>query len=153
MNSLFGGDGDHTSLLSTPKVSAKQRLYGFVICLGLGILFTTMGLMSFTSPGKFATFFILGNVCAFGSLFFLVGPKKFTKSMFKKKRRVAGGVYLISLFVALYAAFGMDSAIMCILACIIEYSAFFWYALSYIPFGRKVVGKFFGSVFKCCIRS
>ena len=66
--------------------------------------------------------------------------------MFHKKRIIATLVLLSSIAATLIFAFALQSnvtadAIVVLICILIEYLAYFWYSLSYIPYGREIVCK------------
>lgn len=78
---------------------------------------------------------------------FLMGPLNQLRRMFHPVRLVATLVYLT--FIALTIYFGVYSKlswriIPTILCGAIQFLALIWYALSYIPYARTLICKFFG---------
>ena len=84
---------------------------------------------------------------------FLSGPKKQCKSMFDKKRIITTIVLLGAIILVITcgivggatATAGTDGkddvinpifTILVLVGVVVEYCAYFWYSLSYIPFGR-----------------
>ena len=65
-----------------PKLTLKQRLIGFMVCCGLGLLLDLLAfLMMVFSMGKgrmirFGVFYSLGNLISLFGTAFLVGPVK-----------------------------------------------------------------------------
>jgi len=132
------------------SLSWKHRLYGFLICFALGALFSLIAIFFVGSivirPSAFAVPYTLGNICALGSTMFLMGPWRQIKNMFNPTRLIATLVYLGALALTLYAAFGLKSAILVLLAVIIQFCALVWYSLSYIPYARTLCTKCLGSL-------
>ena len=139
-----------------PTLTVKQRIYGFVTCFCLGMLFSFLSIggifAAFLSPIKFAILYSLGNITSLGSTLFLFGPASQCKRMFKRGRIIATCLYLISLAATLVFAFFVDSKnplhrLIILLLIVIQFCTLFWYTLSYIPFGRKIFKKI---CFACC---
>lgn len=96
-------------LSSIFNLSMMQRIGLFAMCFGTGILligvsFTFLPMIVLV-PHKFAGAFTMGNLLAILSTWLLVGPKAQLQSMFSPVRALASTVYLVSLFVTLFAAF------------------------------------------------
>ena len=136
-----------------PKMTYKQRLYGFAICFGIGVLVSSCSMIFFMEllhgrPTKFAVNYTLGNIIALASTFFLVGPVYQLKRMTSPTRWITALVYVCAMGATLFCALGLhrvapnlnegvEGALT--LACIIvQFLAMFWYCLSYIPFGRRM---------------
>lgn len=86
-----------------------QRIALFAMVFGTGVLMICISFsflpLIVVVPQKFAAAFTLGNLLAIVSTWILVGPKAQLQAMFHPVRAVAAGIYLTSLFVALFAAF------------------------------------------------
>ena len=85
-----------------PSLTLKQRVYGWGICFGIGILLSiaSCGMLRNLVRGdvvKFAVIYTLGIMCAIGSSMFLWGPKRQCKSMFDKTRRITTIIFLTCL--------------------------------------------------------
>jgi hypothetical protein len=135
-----------------PSLPAKYRFWGFVICFLLGILFSLLATIVFMIGGgavKFALIFTLGNICSVASTFFMIGPCKQLKVMFKKKRIISTLMFLgilIFTLIFVFAIYNDDKAGHKIIIWILvglQYVASIWYVLSYIPCAQKIV-------MKCC---
>ncbi len=74
---------------------------------------------------------------------FLKGPTAQCKSMFLETRIVATLVYLVLLILTLIASFIRVplQGFVLILLVTLQFCAFVWYSLSYIPYGRSYVKK------------
>ena len=64
-----------------PTMSIKTRVYGWLVCMGIGIFlsFISSGMLHNIIKGKvvkFAVLYTLGTICALASSFFLWGPMK-----------------------------------------------------------------------------
>lgn len=129
------------------KLSKKQRLYGFGICFVLGFIISILSTLSLLTSNitGFAILYTIGNVISLMSTGFLVGFKKQIKTMFAPVRWFASLIYLGTLVLTLVVAFTLKSGIICIILCFIQWLALFWYCASYIPYGRTIIKKLFGS--------
>ena len=98
--------------------------------------------------------YTLGNIIALGSTAFLVGPARQLKRMTHPTRWGAALVYVLAIAATLVCALvlphvapkmptSMDGAL--VIACIVvQFLAMFWYGLSYIPYGRRMLRA-------CCV--
>ncbi|KAF9300364.1 hypothetical protein BGZ74_007994 [Mortierella antarctica] len=76
---------------------------------------------------------------------FLIGPAKQIKTMFAPVRMIASIVFIAMMLITLIVAFTLHNpALLCIILCIIQFLALFWYSASYIPYGRAAIRKVVG---------
>eukprot|EP00755_Sulcionema_specki_P029587 Sspe_Gene.1937::Locus_647_Transcript_1_1_Confidence_1.000_Length_609::g.1937::m.1937 len=124
-----------------PQLTWKERVYGFALCCALGLLLSVLSWITIATGKyrKYSVLMSLGNTVSLLSSGFLVGFKRQASTMFTENRRVASIVYLLTLVGTVVAAFVFRSPALAILLCIVQYAAFVWYCLSYIPYGRDVV--------------
>ncbi|CAL1704312.1 unnamed protein product [Somion occarium] len=127
-------------------LTRMQRLYGFGGCLALGFILSILGtaLLFVGQLTSFALLYALGTVISLIGTGFLIGFLKQFKLMFKPIRVVATIVFIASIVLIFVGAFVLKSGILCIIFVIIEYLAYTWYTLSYIPYARSAVLKVFG---------
>jgi hypothetical protein len=138
----FEGD----SAFSFLGLTRTQRLYGFGGCLAIGFVMSLLGtIMLFVgSLGSFAVLYAIGTIISLIGTGFLLGFGSQLKSMFKPVRVVATIVFLASIGLIFVSAFVIKSDIVCIVFVIVEYLAYTWYTLSYIPYARAAVLRVFG---------
>eukprot|EP00301_Raphidiophrys_heterophryoidea_P021573 c5963_g1_i1.p1 GENE.c5963_g1_i1~~c5963_g1_i1.p1 ORF type:complete len:182 (-),score=22.51 c5963_g1_i1:256-759(-) len=124
-----------------PSLSRTQRLYGFAICLAIGIIITFVGWLTLLTGNiaAFAVLYTVGNIIALCSSGFLVGPCKQVKNMFAPTRRIATCVYFVAMILTIIVAFATKKPALCIIMIVIQWAALVWYFLSYIPYGRRMV--------------
>ncbi|GBG73987.1 hypothetical protein CBR_g17698 [Chara braunii] len=127
------------------NLTYEQRMYGFGICLGLGILCAFLSSLLLFSPTRFAIVYTFANILCLGSTGFLIGPLRQVKMMFDKSRAVATIIYLGAMVLTLVAALRLKIVLLTIIFIIIQMCAFVWYCLSYIPFARRMVQSCFQS--------
>ncbi|KAH8108133.1 SFT2-domain-containing protein [Cristinia sonorae] len=139
---FFEGD----SAFKFMGLSRMQRLYGFGACLALGFVLSILGaaLLFLGMTASFAVLYALGTLVALIGTGFLIGFLRQLKLMFKPIRIVATIIFLASIGLVFVGAFVIKSDILCIIFVIIQYLAYTWYTLSYIPYARQAVLKFFG---------
>ena len=74
-------------------------------------------------------------------------------SLFRQQRVVATVVMLTSMVGTFVAAMALKSAFLTFICSIIQYLALIWYSLSYIPYARDIVIRFFGYCWNSSKRS
>jgi Got1/Sft2-like family len=81
---------------------------------------------------------------------FWVGPAKQFKRMLQETRIVATIIFLAAMGITLYAAFFITNErlqrLLIIVGVVVQFCAYFWYSLTFIPFGRRI----FKSLCKSC---
>ncbi len=124
-----------------PSLSKKQRIVGFMTCLGLGVTCFSLAMayipVLILYARKFALLFSLGSVFTLGSFSFLWGPVSHLKSLFGSRERLPfTTVYLVTLLGTLYFAMGLQSTVLTVVAAGGQVFALLWFVLSYIPGGQ-----------------
>ncbi|KAM9334247.1 vesicle transport protein SFT2B-like [Symphorus nematophorus] len=123
------------------------RMKGFLICFVLGVFCSVLGTCMLWIPGiglaVFAVLYSVGNICALASTMFLIGPCRQLQTMCAKERALATVIMLVCLVLTLCAAFWWKNNGLALLFCVLQFLAFTWYGLSYIPFARDAVIKLF----------
>ncbi|KAL1515117.1 hypothetical protein AB1Y20_004180 [Prymnesium parvum] len=123
-----------------PTLTFQQRLYGFAICFCVGCVISMTSVLSFANPVAFGIKYSVGNLIALLSTGFLMGPKTQLKRMSHPTRWMAALVYVLAIAATLVFCFVQPRRMFLVLLCIVvQCCAMFWYCLSYIPFGRKIV--------------
>jgi len=123
-----------------PSLSRKQRIFGFVTSLVLGLV--CFGLASAYIPflvlkaRKFSLLFSLGSVFTMASFSFMWGPCNHLKHLFSKDRLPFTLIYLTTLAGTLYFAMGLQSTILTTVAAVCQIVALTWFVISYIPGGQ-----------------
>jgi hypothetical protein len=133
-------------------ISQKQRMYGFIMSIGLGLFCITLSTLFLPSilltSRKFAFLYTLGNLLLVGSTMFLVGPVQQIKTMFgNRERLIPSCVYCFSMIITLICAIQGWNVAVIMTFIIIQLIAMGWYILTYIPFGQRMCGLLF-SVFR-----
>ncbi|KAL1710036.1 Got1/Sft2-like family-domain-containing protein [Schizophyllum commune] len=130
-------------------LSRTTRLYGFAGCLIAGFVLSLIGTILLFLPGQlgsFAALYVLGTIISLVGTGFLIGLTLPTQliallQMFKPVRVLASIVFLASIALVLIAAFVLNSDVLFV---IVEYLAYTWYTLSYIPYARSAILKVIG---------
>ncbi|KAF8797871.1 SFT2-domain-containing protein [Phlegmacium glaucopus] len=127
-------------------LSKTTRLYGFIACLAIGFVLSLLGsiLLLLGQLLVFAVLYVLGTIVTLFGTGFLIGFLRQLKLMFKPVRIIASLVFIASIVLVLIGAFVLSNGILCIIFVIIEFLAYTWYTLSYIPYARAAVTKAIG---------
>jgi len=130
-----------------PTLTWKERAVGFMVCFSLGFLIDLLSFGSiiglFGDPSKFAITYSLGVIVALLGTSFLIGPARQLKSMGEPTRIITSTIFVISIIATLVSALVLHQNILTLICILVEFSSFFWYCLSYIPYGRKCFIMFF----------
>jgi len=140
---LFDNEKPAFSFLGLTRT---QRLYGFFGCTVLGFVLSLLGsiLLFVGALWSFTILFTLGIIVSLAGTGFLIGFFKQLKMMFKPVRVVATIVFLGSIGLVFVGAFVLGNDVLCIVFVIVEYLAYTWYSLSYIPYARTAVKSMLG---------
>ncbi|KAJ8581698.1 SFT2-domain-containing protein [Rhizopogon salebrosus TDB-379] len=127
-------------------LTRTQRLYGFVGCLIIGFALSLLGsiLLFLGQLGSFAVLYTIGILVSLAGTGFVIGFASQLKLMFKPVRLIATAVFLGSVGLVFVGAFVLGNEVLCIIFVVIEYLAYTWYNLSYIPYARSAVLKVVG---------
>jgi len=127
-------------------LTRTQRLYAFVACLAIGFVLSLLGsiLLFLGAFSVFAILYTVGIIVSLAGTGFLIGFFRQMKMMFAPVRVVATAVFLISIALVFIGAFVLDSELMCIILVVVEYLAYTWYCLSYIPYSRGLIKTYLG---------
>lgn len=127
-----------------PSLSYKERMIGFGICFGVGILIQFFSMGSIIgifvgNPGKFAVLFSFGNIFSILGTFFLMGPYAQYERMKDESRKYTSMVFAGSLVLTLISYYLLKSNLLTFIFLLIQFFSYIWYVLSYIPYGRDLV--------------
>ena len=139
--------------LPSCTLSYRQRLVGFCVCIGCGLLLSLTSLLSFGAllagnPTPFAFKYTLGSLLSMSASSFLVGPAKQCEGMCAPVRRFASLLYVASLCATLFCIFRLHDRLLTSIAMCLQLAAMVWYCLTYVPFGGVVLRRCLGSVCK-----
>ncbi|KAI9569058.1 SFT2-domain-containing protein [Boletus coccyginus] len=139
---FFEGDSAFKAL----GLTRTQRLYGFVGCLVAGFALSLLGsiLLFLGQLSTFAVLYTIGILVSLAGTGFLIGFASQLKLMFKPVRIIATIAFLASIALVFVGAFVIGSEVLCIVFVVIEYLAYTWYCLSYIPYARSAVLRVVG---------
>ena len=139
--------------LPSCTLSYRQRLVGFCVCIGCGLLLSLTSLLSFGAllagnPTPFAFKYTLGSLLSMGASSFLVGPVKQCEGMFAPVRRLASLLYVASLCATLVCIFRLHDRLLTSISMCLQLAAMVWYCLTYVPFGHMLLRRCVGTVLK-----
>lgn len=143
-----------------PSLSKKQRILGFMGCMGMGLLCFSMAAaylpVLLISARKFALLYTLGSLFFISSFSLLYGPKKHFKHLISAERLPFTACYILTMAFTLYAAMGIRSYILTVIAAGLQCAALTYFTVSYIPGGQtalKFMAKMFYAIFSRCFKS
>jgi hypothetical protein len=132
------------------ELSLHQRLIAFVLSIGMGIIFIAIAISLLPTIAifgkKFAFFYTCGSLFCVGSTGFLVGFQRQMQVMTQSNRAQAAAVYFGCVLLTLVAALVWKSSLISLVAAGAQLVAVLWYALSFIPFARQVIGTVLSSM-------
>lgn len=128
-----------------PQLTFKQRIIGWAVCWGLGIIlelgsFGRMVRAAFggsAAAARFAGTYSAGNVLALLGTCFLVGPREQLDSMMLEHRIWPSLAFVGSLVLTLIVACGHATyhgkTLLLLLLVMVQWAALIWYTLSWFP--------------------
>ena len=149
---------DSAFSMCCPNLTYRQRVYGFVGSCIVGWLLSLVGTLTLIGGptqkniATFAILYVTGNIVALMGTGFLLGPATQCRKMWDATRRFSAAFYLSMLVVVFAVAVSGQHVGIVIAMLVIQVLAGSWYALSYVPFGRKMVIAFFKNTLckPCC---
>jgi hypothetical protein len=121
------------------SLTYTQRVYGFVICCGLGLILASIAMVMLfaTQIISFSILYTFGNVFMLAATFFLFGPMKQLQKMFESYHQaIAVACYILLMILTLVVAFTIANGLLCLLLVVFQILAYFWYTISSIPGGQ-----------------
>jgi hypothetical protein len=95
----------------------------------------------------YAILYSLGQIISIAGTCFLSTPAGHCKDMMKKHRIIPSSIYILSIILTIVIAVATQIPGLVILFLIIQVFAYYWYTISFIPFGQKIVKK----LCQCCL--
>jgi hypothetical protein len=126
-------------------MSYKTRLMGWLGCSITGwvisLIVTFVFIFSDFDVVAFALLYSLGQVLNIAGSCFLSTPSGHLKAMGKKHRIIPSIVYILSIIITIVIAVATKIKGLVLLFVIIQIAAYYWYTISFIPFGQKIAKK------------
>lgn len=130
------------------QLSRVERFIAFAACLTASFLCFIICFFMFPilalKPRKFGILWSMGSLLFVVSFGALQGPVSYIKHLTSSSRIVFTLIFFISVLSTLYCAVVLKSAILTIIASVIELFAIAYYTISYFPFGAQTL-TFFSS--------
>jgi len=131
------------------------RLQFFALFAVLGVFSSVMAWIALGTGSywKYTMLTTLGNVMSMLSTTFLMGPTRQCALMFDPVRRTATSMYIGAMAGTVIVAWVFRSPLLCGMCSVVQYLALIWYSLSFVPYGRDVVGSCLSTLFKAVLNA
>ena len=130
-------------------MTMKQRIIGFLACSITGFLISWIITFVFIFSGfdvvSYALIFSFCQILNIAGSCFLSTPKGHIKAMKKKSRIIPSVIYISMIIITIIIAVATGVKGLVLLCVIILTIAYYWYTISFIPFGNKILKKICGS--------
>lgn len=127
------------------EMSYKTRVIGWLACSITGwlisIIVSFVFVFSAFDVTAFALLYSLGQILNIAGSCFLSTPSGHLKDMGKKHRIIPSIVYIVSIIATIVIAVATGLKALVLLFLIIQVFAYYWYTISFIPFGQKIAKK------------
>ena len=132
-------------------MSYKHRIMGWLACSIIGwvlsLIVSFVFVFSNANIAAFAILYSLGQVLNIAGSCFLSTPAGHLKDMKKKTRIIPSIVYILSIIWTIVVAVATNIKGLVFLFMVIQVFAYYWYTISFIPFGQTIIKK----VCECCL--
>ena len=126
-------------------LSYKTRIIGWLSCSIIGwllsIIITFVFVFSNFNVAAYAILYSMGQILNIGGSCFLSTPAGHLKDMKKKSRIIPAIVYILSIILTIVIAVATQIKGLVILFLVIQVLAYYWYTISFIPFGQTILKK------------
>lgn len=126
-------------------MSYKTRVIGWLACSITGwvlsLIITFVFVLSNFDVVAYALIYSLGQILNITGSCFLSTPQGHCKDMSKKHRIIPSIVYIVSIIATIVIAVATKIKGLVFLFLIIQVVAYYWYTISFIPFGHKIAAK------------
>ncbi len=131
-------------------MSYKTRITGWLACSITGwllsIIISFVFVLSAFDVVAFALLYSLGQILNIAGSCFLSTPSGHCKDMSKKHRIIPSIVYFLTIILTIVIALATSMRGLVFLFLILQILAYYWYTISFIPFGQKILKK----TCECC---
>lgn len=131
------------------SLTYKQRVIGFLACSLVGFIVSWILTFVFIFTGfdvvTFALIFSFCQILNIGGSCFLSTPSGHFKAMKKKHRIIPSVVYVLMIIITIVIAVATHVRGLVLLCVIILTVAYYWYTISFIPYGNKILKKMCGA--------
>jgi hypothetical protein len=137
-------------------LSWGQRLVGFMLFFGSGVLFLLLAMMRLptmiiSGVSSFAVPYTLSNCLLLGGACFLTGTRKQCSNMMQRNRLPYSMGYMVTMILTLYFTFNGYHFYVIIPVVTVQFVAMFLYSMTYVPGGMSCA-KFCAKIGKICGR-
>lgn len=154
----FFSTSTHPPLSSVPSTA---NLTYFFALLAAGAFFLLLSFFVFlpvivVAPAKFALTFSIGSGLTMAAPFALKGFRAHADHIMSRERLPFTCAYGASLIITLWAALGLRSYLLSLIACAVQVAALAYYAASYVPGGAtglRAAGSVAGALVSQCVRA
>lgn len=155
--SIFSFGEDNQTLCG--DLSYKTRIIGFLGCSIVGwllsLIITFVFIFSDFNIAAYAILYSFGQVLNIGGSCFLSTPEGQIKAMKKKHRLIPSLFYVLMIILTLVIAIATSIKGLVLLFVVLQVFAYYWYTISFIPYGNKILKKLCSACFDmskwCCL--
>lgn len=130
-------------------MSYKQRIIGFLVCSVLGFLIswimTFIFVFSAFNVTVYAVIFSFCQILNIAGSCFLSTPSGHLKAMKKKHRIIPSIAYIVMIILTIVLAVATGIKALVLLCVILLTICYYWYTISFIPYGTKILKKLCGT--------
>lgn len=146
---MFSFGEDNTTLCG--DLTYKTRIIGFLACSITGwvlsLIMTFVFIFSEFSVAAYAVTYSIGQILNIAGSCFLSTPEGQIKAMKKKHRLIPSVVYIGLIILTLVIAIATEIKGLVLFLVVLQVFAYYWYTISFIPFGNKILKKLCSSCF------
>lgn len=137
-------DDDADTWCCCEPLNNTERILGWLTCFLGGLILSAISMGSFNDmlmgkTNKFAVTYTIGNIIGLAGTSFLVGPIQQLRNMTDKSRLVTSCIFLGSLIATLLSSVYIKVGLVIMVFVCVQWLAYMWYSLSYIPYGQQTV--------------
>ncbi|CDJ42351.1 hypothetical protein, conserved [Eimeria tenella] len=137
-------DDDEDSWCCCEPLNSTERILGWLTCFLGGLILSAVSMGAFNDMllgknNKFAVTYTIGNIIGLAGTSFLVGPIQQFRNMADKSRLVTSCIFVGSLVATLLSSVYLKVGLVIVFFVCIQWLAYMWYSLSYIPYGQRAV--------------
>jgi hypothetical protein len=146
---MFSFGEENTTLCG--DLTYKTRIIGFLACSITGwvlsLIMTFVFIFSEFSVAAYAVTYSIGQILNIAGSCFLSTPEGQIKAMKKKHRLIPSVVYIGLIILTLVIAIATEIKGLVLFLVVLQVFAYYWYTISFIPFGNKILKKLCSSCF------
>jgi hypothetical protein len=113
----------------------------------LSLIITFVYIFSDFNIAAYAIIYSIGQIMNIAGSCFLSTPEGQLKAMKKKHRLIPSVVYVSLIVLTLVIAIATEIKGLVLLLVVLQAIAYYWYTISFIPYGNKIIKKVCSSCF------